>query len=52
VPYSWDPKQGDRDSQASYAVAKHIGENNISHGKPITLIWVSSSPIKEQMQLS
>ena len=43
VPYMWDPRQGDRDSQASFAVAAYIGENNISHGEPITLIWVSSS---------
>ena len=43
VPYSWNPKQGDRDSQAAHAVASYIGENNISGGKPVTLVWVSSS---------
>ena len=43
VPYTWNPEQGDRDSQAAYAVASYIGENNISEGKPVTLIWVSST---------
>ena len=43
VPYTWDPSQGDRDSQAAYAVASYIGENKLSWGKPVTLIWVSST---------
>ena len=43
VPYEWNPEQGGRDSQAAYAVASYIGENNISEGKPVTLIWVSST---------
>ena len=43
VPYEWNPEQGDRDSQASYAVAAYIGENNLSWGEDITCIWVSSS---------
>ena len=43
VQYIWNPEQGDRDSQAAYAVASYIGENNVSSGKPITLRWVSSS---------
>ena len=42
VPYEWNPEQGDRDSQAAFAVASYIGENNISDGKPVTLVWVSS----------
>jgi len=46
VPYDWNPEAGDRDSQAAFAVAKWIGENNASHGKPVTLIWVSSSTRK------
>ena len=46
VPYSWNPEQGDRDSQAAHAVASYIGENNISKGKPVTLIWVASSPVR------
>lgn len=46
VPFEWVPEQGERDAQASYAVAKWIGENNASNGKPVTLIWVTSSPRK------
>jgi hypothetical protein len=41
VPFEWVPAQGERDMQAAYAVAKWIGENNASRGKPVTLIWVS-----------
>ena len=44
VPYVWDSSMGSRDEQAAYAVASYIGENNVSHGKPVTLRWVSSSP--------
>ena len=43
VPYEWNPEQGDRDSQAGYAVAAYIGENNLSWGEDITCIWVSST---------
>jgi hypothetical protein len=46
VPYTWDSKQGDRDTQAAYAVACYIGEHNLSNGKPVSLLWVSSTPRK------
>lgn len=46
VPYTWCPEKGDRDSQAAYAVALYIGENNLTKGKPITLMWVTSEPNK------
>lgn len=45
VPYTWDSGRGSRDEQASYAVASYIGEHILSGGKPITLRWVSSSPV-------
>lgn len=44
VPFDWNPEAGDRDSQAALAVAKWIGENGASHGKPVTLIWVETGP--------
>ena len=47
VPFDWNPDNGDRDSQAALAVATWIGENNASHGKPVTLIWVEAGPRKE-----
>ena len=43
VPYEWNPEQGDRDSQAGFAVAQYIGENKLSWGEGITCIWVSST---------
>lgn len=47
VPFTWDSKQGDRDNQAAYAVACYIGKFNLSKGKPVTLQWVSSKPVKD-----
>jgi len=46
VPFDWSSEVGDRDSQAAFAVATWIGENNASHGKPVTLIWVEAGPRK------
>lgn len=48
VPYLWDSGLGNRDSQASYAVARYIGKHSLSQGKPITLLWVSSKPAKRK----
>lgn len=44
VPHDWVPADGDMDSQSAFAVATYIGENNLTQGKPVTLVWVSSSP--------
>ena len=44
VPYTWDPKKGDRDTQAAYAAALYIGKNNLTEGKAITLRWTTSAP--------
>jgi hypothetical protein len=44
VPYEWKPEHGNSlSSQAAYAVASYIGDNNISGGKPVTLMWVTST---------
>ena len=44
VPCEWNPAKGDMDSQCVLAVATYIGEHNLTHGKPVTLIWTSSIP--------
>jgi hypothetical protein len=44
IPYVWDRHLIDRDKEAAYAVACYIGKHNLSQGKPITLLWVSSKP--------
>jgi hypothetical protein len=44
VPYIWDSTGSGRDEQASLAVATYIGDFDLSKGKPVTLIWVSSKP--------
>jgi hypothetical protein len=44
VPYIWDSTRSGRDEQASLAVATYIGDFNLSKGKPVTLLWVSSKP--------
>jgi hypothetical protein len=45
VPYEWNPAQGARDSQAAVAVARYIGENNLTEGRGLALIWVESAGV-------
>ena len=47
VFYVWDASKGERDAQASFAVAEYIGAHNMTGGKPVTLICVGSSPYKQ-----
>lgn len=42
VPFAWTPP-GNMDQQATFAAASYIGEHNLTNGKPVTLVWVSSS---------
>jgi hypothetical protein len=44
VPYIWDSTRSSRDEQASLTLATYIGDFNLSKGKPVTLVWVSSKP--------
>jgi len=45
VPFDWNPALGDRDLQASTAVAEWFGRNERSDVS-LTLIWVTCSPVK------
>ena len=44
VPYIWDSTRSGRDEQALTAVVMYVCDLNLSKGKPVTLLWVSSKP--------
>jgi hypothetical protein len=44
VPYIWDSTRSGRDEQALTAVVMYVCDFNLSKGKPVTLLWVSSKP--------
>ena len=40
IPFIWDGRS-DRDMVGAYAVAEYIGVHKLSHGKPVSLLWVA-----------